>query len=187
MPELDYSAREVRLRFAIFGPDAAGKRTMLRQLHSSLPLAERGELSESAIGSASLVSFDFTPIDLLPIAEYRPRATLLTLISPLSDTAIYARVCADLDSMLFVADSRLSRSTENFAVLKQLGARSFLQEVPLVLFFNHRDAADAVPCDEMNARLNPLRAPQFAGSATTGEGLANVLPALIRSALANAS
>src|SRR5215207_5827917 len=122
MPELDYTVRELRLRFAIFGPVGAGKRALLRQLHAALPAAERGDLAETQVGAAQLLSFDFTPIDLLPVAEYRPRATVMTLIAPITDSAAYARSCADLDGMLFVADSRAARAVENVAVLRQLGA-----------------------------------------------------------------
>jgi mutual gliding-motility protein MglA len=180
MPELDYAAKEARLRFAIVGPPGAGRTSTLRRLHADLPLLERTEISDVALKSGRLLSFDFAPGELLPLAEYRARATLLTFTAPLAEVAAYTRVCADLDALVFVADSRRSKSDTNLATLRHLGALRFLADVPVVFFYNQRDGADALPVADLEAQLNPLRAPHRAGVATTGEGMDGLLAELVR-------
>ena len=183
MPTIDYKAREVGLRFAIVGPVGSGRRSVLRKLHAQLPPSERTEIAVIPFGTDRLMSFDFAPGDLLPTAEYRARATMVVFTGALSQTAACARAFADVDALLFVADSRRAKTEENVAALRQLGAFRFLHEVPVVFFYNHRDAADTLSIGELEECLNPLHAPHRAGTATMGAGLEGALTDLTRATL----
>jgi hypothetical protein len=183
MPTIDYSTREVGLRFAIVGALGSGRRTVLQKLHATLPPSERTEITDHPFGQDRLMSFDFAPGELLPTAEYRARATLFVFTgAPLNDP-VCGRALADVDALLFVADSRRARLEENLDALRQLGTFRFLHEVPVVFFYNHRDAAETVAIGELEAFLNPLHAPHRAGAATTGAGLDGTLAELTRATL----
>ena len=183
MPTIDYSTREVGLKFAIVGAVGSGRREVLRKLHEALPPSERADITEHAVAQDRLISFDFAPSELLPTAEYRARATLFVFTGALSNVAACGRAFADVDALLFVADSRRARMQENLDALRQLGAFRYLHEAPVVFFFNHRDAAETVSIGELEETLNPLHAPHRAGTATTGAGLDGVLAELTRATL----
>jgi hypothetical protein len=187
MAEVDYTAREVRFRFAIFGQPGAGKRTVLRQLHAAFPPGERGGISDEELGSGRVLSFEFTPRDLVPLAEYGARGRVVTLTAPMTEAALYGRHCADLDALLCVADTRRSRLDGNIATLQALGTFRFLREVPVVFFYNRWEGEEALPIEALNAQLNPLGAQHHAGDALTGAGMEAVVPALISAAMANAA
>src|SRR5687768_12954191 len=125
MPAIDYTQREVRLHYAIAGPPGAGRTTTFHRLHANLPPSERADILELPLGSDRLLSFDFVPGELLPLADYRARATLSCFTGPLTEITVCARAFADLDAVLFVADSRRGLMSENFAALTRLGALRF--------------------------------------------------------------
>ena len=72
MPTIDYNAKEVLLRFAAAGPAGAGKTRVLWKLHADLPHEMRADLAMRPIGADQVVSFDFTPPDLVPISAAEP-------------------------------------------------------------------------------------------------------------------
>ena len=183
MPTIDYSTREVGLKFAIVGAVGSGRRAVLQKLHETLPPSERAEIADLPFGQDRLMSFDFAPGDLLPTAEYRARATLFVFTGALSNIAASGRVLADVDALLFVADSRRTRMAENMDALRRLGAFRFLHDVPVVFFYNHRDAAETASIGEMEDYLNPLHAPHRAGAAPAGAGLEGILAELTRATL----
>ena len=71
MPTIDYNAKEVLLRFGVAGAPGAGKTQALWRLHAGLPPELRAELVMRAVGEDQIVSFDFTPPDLVPISEFQ--------------------------------------------------------------------------------------------------------------------
>lgn len=180
MPAIDYSTQEVRLRYVLIGPRGAGKATTLRRLHAGLLPYERTDIVVTPAEPGEVLSFEFVPGDLLPLAEYRPRATVATVSGADPGGPVWARTCAEADALLFVADSRRPQLAENVAALRQFAAVRGLREVPLVFFYNQRDHAEITSLAELEARLNPLHAPHRAGNATTGEGLEGLLADLTR-------
>ena len=186
MPTIDYNAKEVGLRFAIVGFPGSGRRSVLQKLHAQLPAVERTDIISVPFGADELISFDFAPGELLPTAEYRARATIAVFTGALTQPAC-ARVLADVDALLFVVDSRRARLEENIDALRRLAAFQFLHEVPVVFFYNHRDAAETMPIGELESCLNPLHAPYRAGTAVTGAGLDGTLAELTRATLESSS
>jgi hypothetical protein len=180
VPTIDYNAKEVLLRFAAAGPARAGKTQVLWKLHADLPHEMRAELSMRPIGADQVVSFDFTPPDLVPISDYRARCTLLTVPGRIADAPVLHRVMNDLDGILFVADSQCERVGENVEALRQLASLPGLSEVPIVFLYNKRDLPNAAPMEYLDELLNRLGAPRFGTVATTGEGLAPALSELSR-------
>jgi hypothetical protein len=187
MPVIDYATREARLRFGIAGPAGAGKLTLLRAIHAKLLPHERSEITSAPAGGHTLWSFDYVPEELMPLGEYRARASLLALSDAAVTAQQFGRFFADLDGLLFVADSGAATLPSNVAALAELCGARGLADVPILFFYNKRDLADALPVSEMERRLNTAGAPFQAGSALRGEGIESILGKLARAALAQSS
>lgn len=183
MPTIDYNAKEVLLRFGVAGAPGAGKTQMLWRLHAELPLEMRAELVMRPIGEDQIVSFDFTPPDLIPIADYRARCRAITVPGKVSDPSVVGRVMSELDGLFFVADSQCERMEENVEALRQIASVPGVGSVPMVFLYNKRDLPNAAPMEYLDQVLNRLGAPRFATVAATGEGLAAALSELSRLAL----
>ena len=180
MPTIDYNAKEVLLRLGVAGPAGAGKTQMLWRLHAGLPAEMRAELVMRPVGEDQIVSFDFTPPDLVPIADYRARCKAITVPGKIADPAIVERVMSELDGVFFVADSQCERMEANVEALRQIAAVPGLADVPMVFLYNKRDLPNAAPLEYLDEVLNRLGAPRFATVATTGEGLPEALSELSR-------
>lgn len=180
MPIVDYTAKEVLIRLGLAGPAGAGKTQVLWRLHAGLPVEMRAELAIRPVGADQIVSFDFTPPDLIPISDYRAKCRAITVPGRISDPAIVGRVMSDLDGLFFVADSQCERMEENLAALRQIASVPGLSEVPMVFLYNKRDLPNAAPMDYLDQVLNRLGAPRFAAVATKGEGLSEALSELSR-------
>ena len=133
-----------------------------------------------AAGEDQVVSFEFTPPDLVPIADYHARCRAVTVPGKIFDPGIIARVMGEADGLLFVADSQCERMSENVEALRQIASMPGLSEVPLVFLYNKRDLPNAAPIEYLDQVLNRLGAPRFATIASTGEGLPEALSELTR-------
>lgn len=179
MAVLDYTAKEVRFRFAIAGVPGAGKATLLSRIHAALPPVRREDIYVRAIGSDQIAGFDFSPPNLFPIAGHLVHATIATVPGRASDPAVWSRVFNDIDALLFVADSRPARIEENLAAVAEVAARRQLADVPVVFFPSKTDLSGAMPVADLIRRINPIGAPY-----TTDPGAA--LNALINAGYAAA-
>lgn len=180
MPTIDYNAKEVLLRFGVAGAPGAGKTQTLWRLHAGLPPELRAELLMRAVGEDQIVSFDFTPPDLVPISDYRARCRAVTVAGKITDPAVIARTMSDLDGVLFVADSQAERMAENIVALRQIAAVPGISDVPIVFLYNKRDLPNAAPLEHLDDVLNRAGVPRFATVAATGEGLTEALSELSR-------
>jgi signal recognition particle receptor subunit beta len=140
----------------------------------------RAELAMRPVGADQIVSFDFTPPDLVPLSDYRAKCRAITVPGKVADPTIFGRVMSDLDGVFFVADSQCERMDENVEALRQVAAVPGLSEVPMVFLYNKRDLANAAPMEFLDQVLNRLGAPRFATVATKGEGLGEALSELSR-------
>lgn len=180
MPLIDYNAKEVLLRFGVAGPAGAGKTQVLWRLHAGLPHEMRAELVMRPVGADQIVSFDFTPPDLVPISDYRARCKAITVPGKIADPSILGRVMSELDGVFFVADSQCERMEANVEALRQIASVPGLSEVPMVFLYNKRDLPNAAPVEYLDQLLNRIGAPRFATVAATGEGLAEALSEMSR-------
>jgi hypothetical protein len=79
-------------------------------------------------------------------------------------------------AVVFVADSSRGKLDENLESLRNLEQNlnehgMSLDEIPWVIQYNKRDAADAMAVPDLDARLNPLRVPSYEAVATMGRGV----------------
>ena len=150
------------------GPTGSGKATNLRYLHLHLGPAATGELKTESIDNELIVSFDFFA-EFLQVATY-------TIFSV--NGSIEKFLDSGVDGVVFVADSISNRMNANMAVLQELG--NLAEHIPLVVQFNKRDHADALPLETMKKTLNTYQIFSREAVATEGYGVFSTSTAIIK-------
>lgn len=125
--------------------------------------------------------FDFLPLNLGTIREFRIRVQLYTVPGQVHYDATRRLVLRGVDGVVFVADSMRQQQEKNIESfenlthnLKEWGLS--INDVPLVLQYNKRDLEETnVPVltiEEMERDLNAhVKAPYFPASALEGPGV----------------
>jgi CheY-like chemotaxis protein len=166
---------EVTARLVYCGPGLAGKSTNLRWLHAHLPERARGRLVSLTTGADETLFFDFLPAELGLVGGLRARVQVYTVPGVDVSESTRRMVLEGCDAIVFVADSQASRlaaDAESLRCLRQdLLLNGIDPGVPLVVQYNKRDRPDALPVAELEAQLNPSRAPRYEAVATQGLGV----------------
>jgi len=188
---LNFAAREAWFRIVFFGPSGGGKRATFAAIEAECaperggPLVlRRSQLLPAADGPQVIVQLDLVAAGLA--APMPPGSTPVLSLWTQSYPDNYGgnrRLAGRPDAVVFVMDSRPARQQQNLFWLGEATAhcQNVLSSVPQVFQYNHRDAPDALPIDELEAALNPKKAPFVATVATAaggGSGVAGVLQAV---------
>jgi len=158
MPMINYSAREINCKVVYYGPALCGKTTNLEVIHRRVAPESRGTLMSLATETDRTLFFDFLPVDLGSVRGFTTRFHLYTVPGQVQYDASRRLILKGVDGVVFVADSAPDRLEANVASLRNLeeNLRSYdidPQSVPLVLQYNKRDLADAVPTETLDAAL----------------------------------
>ncbi|MCG3133212.1 MAG: hypothetical protein HMLKMBBP_00333 [Planctomycetes bacterium] len=183
MVQINFALREVNCKIVYYGPGMSGKTTNLEIVHKKAPETNKGELTSIATEGDRTLFFDFMPLDLGTIAGMRTRFQLYTVPGQVYYNSTRKLVLQGVDGVVFVADSSESKMEENLESLENLKNNlaeygKDIRELPIVLQYNKRDLPDALPVDQLNARLNPWGVPYFEAVAITGEGVFPTLKCL---------
>ena len=169
MVQINFALKEVNCKIVFYGPGKSGKTTNLEMVHKNAPAGARGELTSIATEGDRTLFFDFMPLDLGTIAGMKTKFQLYTVPGQVYYNSTRKLVLQGCDGVLFVADSsraKLDENKESLANLRENLAEygKKLEEIPFVIQWNKRDAADAMPVEELEAELNPLKVPTFEAS-----------------------
>ncbi len=176
MALINVAAREIHCKIVYYGPGMSGKTSNLQFIHREAPSTTRGDLRSIATEQERTLFFDFLPLDLGKVRGFQTRLHLYTVPGQVMYERTRVAVLNGADGVVFVADSQRSKLEENVNSLKEL-ARNVqkqgkrFQEFPLVLQYNKRDLADAMPVPTMNTYLNTLHWPMIEATATQGSGV----------------
>ena len=181
MAFVDENAKEINCKVVFFGPPLCGKSTSLRYINKQL---NRGLSSgeEAALTQADdrTLYFDFVPVDLGQIRDYKARVHLYTVPGQRAYEQIRKIIAKGVDGIVFMADSDLPRMTDNTESLEEL--KKILKEegiewneLPKVFQYNKRDLDHAVPVVELQRILNQDGDSNFETVATVGTGVMDVL------------
>ncbi len=183
MVQINFALREVNCKVVYYGPGMSGKTTNLEIVHQKAPESNKGELTSIATEGDRTLFFDFMPLDLGTIAGMRTRFQLYTVPGQVYYNSTRKLVLQGVDGVVFVADSSASKMDENLESLENLKNNlaeygKDIRELPIVIQWNKRDLPDALPVEQLNAKINSWGCPTFEAVAITGEGVFPTLKCL---------
>ncbi len=184
----DFIAEDNRLTLKVvfYGPALSGKTTNLMQLHSLLNPERKGELMVLETRDDRTLFFDLLPIGLKAESGLDLRLKLYTVPGQVQHDSTRKAVLSRADGVVFVADSQPSQQDNNANAfgnleenLEKVGLD--IDTLPLIVQFNKRDVAGAVPEDELQQRWAATPwAPLVMASAINGRGVIETFQLLLK-------
>jgi signal recognition particle receptor subunit beta len=175
--------KEISLKIVYYGPGLGGKTSSLQYIHRAIKPDARGQLVSLSTGVDRTLYFDFLPVKLPKLRGYTVRVQLYTVPGQVHYNSTRKLVLTGADGIVFVADSQRPRREANVESFQNLGDNLreqglSLERMPHLLQYNKRDMPDLLPVSELDAALNPHRAPTFETSATKGIGVFEALKSI---------
>lgn len=158
MAQVDFTERQLTLKLVYYGPPLSGKTSNLRALHAAVDKLNRGRLMTLDTRDDRTLFFDLLPI-FFRASNFSFRIKVYTVPGQPVHEATRKVVLTGADGVVFVADSKPDQQDANLASWKNLVANLSslgLANLPVVIQYNKRDLADAVPlaeCDRFGAEL----------------------------------
>jgi signal recognition particle receptor subunit beta len=180
--------REIHLKIVYYGPGLSGKTTNLAWLHEHLPASNKSELVSIEGNQDRTLFFDFLPLELPPIGDFRVRLHLYSVPGQERFGSTRAAHLRGVDGIVFVADSQRDRVAVNLASLAELestlAALGFEPgDVPIVLQYNKSDLPGVLTRPQLDAHLNALGRPSCTAAAIDGTGVVESLRMILEPAL----
>lgn len=176
-------AREISAKIVFCGPALSGKTTSLTRVFESVRPNRRGELVTLATQGDRTIFFDFLPLHVKQVRGMGVRFQLYTVPGQTFYAATRELVLKGADGIVFVADSAPSAMSANIESWEELGRNVAgmgleLAAMPLVVQWNKRDLPDAVPVEELERKLNHVKAPAFETISKDGGGILDTFRAI---------
>ena len=185
MPIVDHATRLITCKLVYYGPGRSGKTTNLTYLHSALPSGQVGSLTSLATRRDRTLFFDYLPVDLGTVGEYRVRFQLYTVPGQQYYRAIRQLVLQGADGVAFIVDSQRHRWDENVESMQDLHANLAehgvdVRSLPFVLQYNKQDLPESLVATvaELSVAHNFRSVPEFAADALHGNGVFDTLRSL---------
>lgn len=185
MSTVNVMAREIAAKIVFYGPGLSGKTTTLKRIYESVKPSLRGELMTLPTEADRTLFFDFLPVRVEKVGDYALRLALYTVPGQVFYNATRKLVLQGADGVVFVADSNPGAEDANRESMANLEENLSEQGIsldsfPLVIQYNKRDLKNAVPIEQMSALLNRRNVPDFESVAMSGDGVLDVMKAMIR-------
>lgn len=185
MALVNHTTREINAKIVYYGPGLCGKTTNIHLIYHRIAPGQRGKLISLATETDRTLFFDFLPVELGTIKNYKVRFHLYTVPGQVFYNATRKLVLKGADGVIFVADSQrtmLDANIESITNLRDNFAEQGvnLEEFPMVIQHNKRDLPDILSADELNDALNPRGVPSFEAVAKTGEGVLKTFTAIAK-------
>ena len=183
MALVNHTTREINAKIVYYGPGLCGKTTNIHLIYHRIAPNQRGKLISLATETDRTLFFDFLPVELGTIKNYKVRFHLYTVPGQVFYNATRKLVLKGADGVIFVADSQpamMDANLESLANLRDNFAEMGidLADFPMVIQYNKRDLPDIMTTDEMNEALNPRNIPFYEAIATTGDGVLKTFTAV---------
>jgi signal recognition particle receptor subunit beta len=180
----------VNARIVYWGADGAGKRTNLRVIHAKLRPDHRGELRSIPTRLDPTVTYTTLPIELGEVGGVRTRIQVVAVPGEREHAPTRKQLLDRTDGVVLVLDARRERQSENLASLEEL--RSALaaygrrvEELPLVVQYNKRDAADPFALEDLHRKIGLRGVPAFEAVAKDGTGVLQTLTTISKRVIRN--
>ncbi len=183
MALVNHTTREINAKIVYYGPGLCGKTTNIHLIYHRIAPTQRGKLISLATETDRTLFFDFLPVELGTIKNYKVRFHLYTVPGQVFYNATRKLVLKGADGVIFVADSQRAMVDANLESLTNLRDNFAeqgvnLAEFPMVIQYNKRDLPDILPVVELNAVLNPRMVPSYEAVAKTGDGVLKTFTAI---------
>jgi mutual gliding-motility protein MglA len=190
MSMINYASREINCKIVYYGPGLCGKTTNLEKIYGNPKLENKGKMISMSTETDRTLFFDFMPMELGTIGGQKVRVQLYTVPGQVFYDATRKLVLRGADGVVFVADSQSSMHESNIDSLDNLKTNLRLNridpdKIALVLQYNKRDLPNVDTVEQMNAYLNPGKAPVVEASAINGTGVTATLRAAVAKILDN--
>ena len=178
-------SKEINCKIVYYGPGLCGKTANLQYIFAATKPESRGKMISLETETERTLFFDFLPLDLGRIGEYKVRFHLYTVPGQVFYDASRKLILKGADGVIFVADSqeaRLEANVESLENLEQnLAAHKFsLDKMPHVVQYNKRDMPAVTSVEELRETLNKYKAPDYEAVATKGTGVFDTLKGLAK-------
>jgi len=176
MALVNHTTREINAKIVYYGPGLCGKTTNIHLIYHRIAPGQRGKLISLATETDRTLFFDFLPVELGTIKNYKVRFHLYTVPGQVFYNTTRKLVLKGADGVIFVADSQramLDANLESMANLRDNFADQGIDvsDFPLVIQYNKRDLPDILSMDELNDVMNPRKVPYYGAVAMTGDGV----------------
>ncbi len=183
MALVNHTTREINAKIVYYGPGLCGKTTNIHLIYHRIAPGQRGKLISLATETDRTLFFDFLPVELGTIKNYKVRFHLYTVPGQVFYNATRKLVLKGADGVIFVADSQRTMIDANVESLSNLRDNFAdqgvdLNDFPMVIQYNKRDLPDVLSIDELNTALNQRNLPFYDAVATTGEGVLKTFTAI---------
>jgi signal recognition particle receptor subunit beta len=190
MAYVNYTSREINAKIVYYGPGLSGKTTNILYIHKKLNPETRGKLVSLATQTDRTLFFDFLPVNVGEIGNFKLRFHLYTVPGQIFYNTTRKMVLKGVDGVVFVADSQKQMLEDNIESLKNLeeNLREYgkdIREIPLVIQYNKRDLPDAMDLEELHRNLNKYKAPFYTAVATQGQGVLETLTGICKLVINN--
>ncbi len=180
MSFLNYSTREINFKIVYYGPGLSGKTTNIKYIYEKIKKDNKGKLVSLATETERTLFFDFFPLDLGTIKDYKVRFHLYTVPGQIYYSASRKLILKGVDGLVFVADSQTERFEANLESLQDMleNLRDYKIEfatIPYVLQLNKRDLPNITPASELIGALRKKDEPVLEAVANRGDGVVETL------------
>src|SRR5580704_6472683 len=185
MASINRPKRELVFKLVFYGPGLGGKTTTLQHVHAATKPESRGTMVSLATDTDRTLYFDYLPVKLLKLGDMTVKLQLYTVPGQVYYAATRKLVLNGADGIVFVADSQSARLDSNTESLEDLNTNLAeqgrkLSSMPHAFQWNKRDLPELVPVAELDRRLNLFGAPAVPTTATTGDGVFELLEKVSR-------
>ncbi len=183
MALVNHTTREINAKIVYYGPGLCGKTTNIHFIYHRIAPTQRGKLISLATETDRTLFFDFLPVELGTIKNYKVRFHLYTVPGQVFYNATRKLVLKGADGVIFVADSQRAMMDANLESISNLRDNLAehgidLDNFPIVIQYNKRDLPDVYGVDELNDSMNPKGVPFYEAVAMNGDGVLKTFTAI---------
>src|SRR5678810_1008500 len=147
-------SKEINCKIVYYGAGLCGKTANLQYVFAATKPDSRGKMISLETETERTLFFDFLPLDLGRIGEYKVRFHLYTVPGQVFYDASRRLILKGCDGIIFVADSQEARAEANTESLENLESnlefhKFSLAQMPHVIQYNKRDMPEVLPVAEM--------------------------------------
>jgi mutual gliding-motility protein MglA len=185
MSFINRMSKEINCKIVYYGAGLCGKTANLNYVHAATKPESRGKMISLETETERTLFFDFLPLDLGKVGDYKVRFHLYTVPGQVFYDASRKLILKGADGIIFCADSQEARLEANIESLENLeqnlvAYNNTLAKIPHIIQYNKRDMPGIMSIDAMRAELNPHKAPEFEAVAKTGVGVFDTLKGLAK-------